>query len=260
MGVVGAIIGGVASIGSALIGGSAQSSASETAANATSKANADNIAFQKWLYGDQKTQAQPWYTAGVDAVKQLQEAINNGTYNLDTSKLNQTTFDPNSVNPLSDPSFKFRMQQGVNALDMSAASKGRLQSGAQDKAITQYGQDFASQEYTNAYNRGLQTNNANNATNLNSWNAQSAELNNRYNRLAGLSGTGQTANNTIANAGQNMGSAVGQSTLNTGNAIATNAINQGNVSANMWNNVGSSINSGINNYMTLQALEKNGGK
>lgn len=261
-----AVIGGIASNSAA----NAQKKASQTAADATVQANADNIAFQKWLYTDQKDQAAPWYNAGVDAITQLQKSIQDGTYNLDLSKVNQKTYTPNvfsgNIDLMKDPSYQFRLKQGVDALDMSAASKGMLRSGAQEKAIEQYGQDLASQEYGNAFSRALQvnqTNNAdelnavqvNNASNLNALNLISGELNNEFNRTASVAGAGQTANNTVANAAQNMGAAVGQSTLNTGNALATNAINQGNATANLYSNLATTANTGVQNYLTYSMFK-----
>jgi hypothetical protein len=56
------------------------------------------------------------------------------------------------------PGYQFRLQEGINALDRSAAAKGMLFSGAQAKGISDYGQNTASDEfgnYTNAL-RGLQ--------------------------------------------------------------------------------------------------------
>jgi anti-sigma28 factor (negative regulator of flagellin synthesis) len=267
-------------LGSAIIGGiasnsasNAQKKASQAASDATVQANRDNIDFQKWLYTDQKDQAAPWYNAGADAITRLQQAIQNGTYNLDMSKIDQKTYTPNAfsgnIDLTQDPSYQFRLKQGVNALDMSAAAKGMLQSGAQQKAITQYGQDLASQEYGNVFNRALQvnqTNNAdalnavqvNNASNLNALNLTSGELNNRFNRTASVAGSGQTANNTIANAAQNMGTAVGASTINTGNALATNAINQGNATANLYSNLATTANQGIQNYLAYSMFKNNG--
>jgi len=52
-----------------------------------------------------------------------------------------------------DPGYQFRMNQGVAALDRSAAGRGLLLSGAQTKALNDYGQGMASSELSNAYNR-----------------------------------------------------------------------------------------------------------
>lgn len=51
------------------------------------------------------------------------------------------------------PGYQFRMDQGIGALDKSAAARGRLRSGAQNKAITRYAQGVASDEFGNYTNR-----------------------------------------------------------------------------------------------------------
>lgn len=47
------------------------------------------------------------------------------------------------------PGYQFRVAEGVKALERGAAARGGLLSGAQQKALTRYGQDVASQEYQN---------------------------------------------------------------------------------------------------------------
>lgn len=69
-----------------------------------------------------------------------------------------------------DPGYQFRMDEGQRALENSAAARGGLLSGGTAKAIEQYGQGFASNEYANVFNRlatlagvsagGVGTNNA----------------------------------------------------------------------------------------------------
>lgn len=70
-----------------------------------------------------------------------------------------------------DPSFQFRMDQGRKALESSAAGKGILRSGDTMKDLLAYGQNFASQEYGNIYNRALQEYDTNRKTNWDSWNS-----------------------------------------------------------------------------------------
>ncbi|WP_375182734.1 hypothetical protein, partial [Sphingomonas adhaesiva] len=67
------------------------------------------------------------------------------------------------------------MDQGIEALDKSAAARGRLLSGAQQKGVTDYSQNVASQEYANAYAR------------------ESNEKARKYNMLSGLSYGGQAS-------------------------------------------------------------------
>jgi hypothetical protein len=61
---------------------------------------------------------------------------------------------PESV--LNDPGYKFRLQQGLEALQNSAAARGMLRTGETLHDIVNYGQGAASDEYSNAYQRALQ--------------------------------------------------------------------------------------------------------
>lgn len=77
------------------------------------------------------------------------------------------TADPNFTMPTGqealnqDPGYQFRMQEGMKAINASAAAKGGLQSGAALKAAQQYGQGLASQEYGNVYARSRDVNDLN---------------------------------------------------------------------------------------------------
>lgn len=51
------------------------------------------------------------------------------------------------------PGYDFRLNQGVQARDQGAANAGTLNSGAQAKALTQFGQDYGSNEYGNYFSR-----------------------------------------------------------------------------------------------------------
>src|SRR5947208_7303628 len=62
---------------------------------------------------------------------------------------------PTDVTEKNDPGYQFRLQQGENALQNSAAAKGTLLNGATGADIQKYGQDYASNEYGNVYNRAL---------------------------------------------------------------------------------------------------------
>lgn len=52
-----------------------------------------------------------------------------------------------------DPGYAFRLAQGTKALENTAAARGNQLSGATLKAMSEYNQGQASQEYQNAYNR-----------------------------------------------------------------------------------------------------------
>ena len=64
-------------------------------------------------------------------------------------------------NLANEPGYQFRLSQGQKALDQSAAARGNLRTGGQIKAFNDYSQNYASQEYENAWNRALGTYNTN---------------------------------------------------------------------------------------------------
>jgi hypothetical protein len=140
-----------------------------------------------------------------------------------------------------DPGYQFRMGQGVNALDRSAASRGMLQSGAQQKALTQYGQGLASGELANAFQRvGAVQNNAQQAS------GALATLNqNRGTTLSNLSSR-QASNNQALS--QNTSNALGQYSMASGNAQAAG-----------YQNMGSSLNAGLQNGLTAYMGQNQGG-
>jgi hypothetical protein len=141
-----------------------------------------------------------------------------------------------------DPSYEFRLNEGLRALQSSAAARGGLLTGQGAKDINNYAQDSASTEYQNAYNRFT--------------NRQS----DIYNRLSSLAGVGQTMTSGANAAGQQTASNVAQNTMNGVNAStsqltsAAAAQAAGRVgSANAW---GNAMNGTANNWMTLQYLNK----
>lgn len=58
----------------------------------------------------------------------------------------------------SSPGYQFRMEQGLQAIDRAAAARGNMGGGAHLRALNEYGQGVASQEYGSYINRlmGLQ--------------------------------------------------------------------------------------------------------
>lgn len=64
---------------------------------------------------------------------------------------------PTAQDALSDPGYQFRVQQGQDVLQHSAAARGVLNTGMTLKDILDYGQNSASQEYQNVFNRQANT-------------------------------------------------------------------------------------------------------
>ena len=162
-------------VGSSLIGSSASKKAASTQADAANRA-AD---LQMQQFERQVELQEPWRQAGITALNKLTPLA--------------TEYTPFGMDQFQqDPGYAFRMQEGMKALERSAAARGGLLSGGMLRGAQRYGQDLASQEYMNAFNR------------------YQAERNARLNPLQSLAGVGQTATNQLGQAGQTMASNVGQ--------------------------------------------------
>ena len=194
-----------ATIGSGVLGAFSSSQASR----AQERASREAIAAQERMFNRQVELQEPFRQAGVNALPELVEASRYTPFNMDQFQ--------------QDPGYAFRMREGLKALDRSAAARGGLLSGNQLRGVTQFGQDLASQEYTNAFNR------------------YQAERQARLNPLQSLAGVGQTATNTLSNeAGQY------------GQAMANNAAAMGNIRASGYMNQANALTGGLGQYLNYQ--------
>lgn len=94
----------------------------------------------------------------------------------------------------SSPGYQFRLQQGLDALQRSAAAKGTLLTGGTAKALDRYSHDYASNEYLNRFNQlmGIQGTR---------YSQLLGEQGQRANQLAGLAQLGYGAAGQQANLG-----------------------------------------------------------
>lgn len=83
-----------------------------------------------------------------------------------------------------DPSYKFRFNQGLEGVNRATAAQGQLMSGNRLAALTEYGQNFASQEYNNQYQRLAQLAGAN----IGSPSGAAYYANQQNQQMAGLGG------------------------------------------------------------------------
>lgn len=191
-------------------------------------------ALQKEIYDQNRLDQTPWREAGVNALGRMQGFAAPENF----------SFTANDFNNNRDPGYAFRMSEGLKALDRSASARGGLLSGAALKGITRYGQDAASQEYGNAYNRALTGYNANRG-------AQDTQ----YNRLASMAGLGQTAMGQTQNAAQNYATNVGNTFQGQGNAVAAGTVGGANA---ITGGISSGINA-MNSYAMMNQLNNTSG-
>lgn len=130
----------VAIIGSAAIGAAAGSYASGKAAKAQTQAAQTAAGTQLSMFQQQREDLAPWREAGGRAVNALEGLVKAGPGTYQKS-----------------PYYDFLLGEGTKALERGASARGRQLSGAQGKALTQYGQNLASTDYDNWLKRWYQS-------------------------------------------------------------------------------------------------------
>ncbi len=168
-----------------LLGGYRGDRASSRAADAQLAAGRESNDLMRYMYEQNRSDFAPYRQAGTSALGQIQNLLAN----------------PNAITQ--QPDYQFGLEQGMRALNNSAAARGMTYSGAQGKALQRYGQDYAG-----------------------------TKLNESYNRLASIAGIGQQATGSTAQLGQNAAGAIGNTLQGMGNARAGAYVG----GANAWNN------------------------
>ena len=107
------------------------------------------------VLGKQEKVYTPYQEAGLAGQNRLREYLGIGgdPRSQGYGQYANAQFTPEAFAAGQDPGYAFRMKEGLKAVDAQAAARGGLISGAALKASQRFGQDMASQEYQNAYNR-----------------------------------------------------------------------------------------------------------
>lgn len=122
-----------------LIGGAMSARSVGKAADTNAAQQQEALALQQRMYEEGVARQQPFLQTGTEFF----------------NRLAQFHRDPQGGSNLlmQDPGYQFRLGEGLKSLDRQAAARGGLISGAALRAAQRYGQDVASQEFGNAYNR-----------------------------------------------------------------------------------------------------------
>ena len=230
---VGAIIGGATSLIGGIMGSHAAGKAADAQAAAAEKARAlietnqtAALDFTKGVWSGTQKNFQPYTDLGAKGAGQLSSF-------LDTPFKAPTIEDVRNT-----PGYQFQLEQGIGALDKSAAAKGNLFSGTQGTELEKFAGGLADTTYGEAYNRAMQ------------------EYMNRYGILRDTTNMGVGAAGTEGNLGLGTSGQFGNQEL-TGAQLQANQINNAAAarasgyvgSANAWGNaipgIGSSIMQGM---------------
>lgn len=206
--------------GGALISAYMGNQAANKAAGAQEDAANISSQTQMNMFNTEQANEQPYMQAGSDALTQL---------NGQMSTLNQ----PFTMSQFQeDPGYQFNLSQGLGAVQSSAAAQGHMLSSGELGNASNYAQSMASNEFGNAYNRYMNTNQQ------------------TYNKLMGLVQVGQAgASNTNA-AAMNTANNVSANQTAAGNASAAGTIG----SANAISGGIGQATSGLTNYSMFNSL------
>jgi hypothetical protein len=207
-----AIAAGV-SAASSLAGGAIAGKASKKAARVQEEASKRADAAQERRYQEQLALQEPFRQGGLTAQDQIMQLLGIGGDKTaagygSLAKSFDELYGGDKFQR--DPGYQFRVDEGIKALDRSAAARGMLQSGSALKGITRFGQKEGSQEYQNAFNRFQ------------------IERSARLNPLQSLMGSGQSATNVMTGAAGQRGQNEASNLYNAGQARASGYIGQAN--------------------------------
>ena len=176
--------------------------------------------LQKEMYYDNASRSQPYISQGQLA---LSDMVNLNRNSTDFSRVQDPLRDHSGRFSMddfqADPGYQFRMDEGQKAIERGAAARGGLNSGATMKALMNYGQNMASNEYQNAYNRF-------NQDYSNAYNRYNNDTTNKFNRLNTLANYGMSAIGNLGGAGASMANSVSNNLVGMGNAQAANEISR----------------------------------
>jgi hypothetical protein len=220
--------------------------AADKAADAQVDAAKESAAVQWQMYNQSREDSAPWREAGENALRKLLgDPVYQlkGGYSEPGSKIGAASADDKNggfqivgyKGGLLDgpgeytksPGYQYRLDEGNKNILARAAAQGRYNSGATDKALVKFGQDYATNDYDNFLARYYQSLTP-------------------YQSLAGI---GQTTSNALVGLNTQTGNSVGNALASAGEARASGYINKANA-----------FSGGINNALGLYAMTYGGKK
>jgi len=136
-GAVVAIAGAAATVYSAYSSSEASEDAAETQSDAAryagdlqAQAQAESTDLQREIFEKGVEERAPFLEAGTKAIGELEKRVFEGPGDFEAG-----------------PGYEFRVSEGIRSREQGAAARGKVFSGQQAKALTEFGQNIASQEY-----------------------------------------------------------------------------------------------------------------
>lgn len=175
--------------------------------------------------------AQQQYSAQPNSVTSSEGGVANASSGANTGGYGSLVQPFTAADFTEDPGYQFALSQGQQALQRAQAAGGGLVSGAAVKALTDYNQGEADQQYQNAYDR------------------YNTNQNNIYSRLTGQQSTGLSAVGTQSNAATGNATQVGDLLTSAGQAASNATTTQGNIASSSLGSL-SNPTGAVQNYLS----------
>jgi len=209
--------------GSSVLGSVIQGNAAQNAAGQYANAANQGIQYNQQMYNNVLGQNQPYMNAGQTGLNLYTGLANSGYLTANPTMNDLTQLMPN---------YQFGLTQGLGQVNAAQNAGGGYLSGNELQGANQFAQNYAGNALQNAFNN-YQVNRSNVVSNVNA-----------------LTGVGQQANQTVANAAAGTSANVSNTLSSIGNAQAAGTMGQANAYAGGLNN--------ISNYAMLYGMNKMG--
>jgi len=220
----------VITAGSSLAAGAYGARQARKGAREQSAATDRATELQREIAQQQREDLEPFRLSGISAQNRLMQLLGIGG-DATAADYGMLTRGFGERDLQMDPGYGFRLREGEKALERMQSARGNLLSGGAIKAGQRYGQDLASQEYMNAFNRAQ------------------VRLGTELGALGSLYGGGQAAT-------QQAVSSAGQYGENAGNLMMAGAAARASGYAGAANALTQAIGSGVNAYQGYQWLNR----
>jgi len=170
------------------------------------------IAQIQKLLDQSRTDLAPYMEAGKEANAKIVEGTRDSQADL-IRRFSNEDF-------VKDPGYDFRLKEGMKTVQEGAGARGDFLSGGTLKALQQYGQGFASNEFDKAYQR------------------YNTDQTNRFTRLSSLADRGSQASSTMVNANMTAAGQMSQAEMAAQVSNAQTAAQAASMRAGIWDGVG----------------------
>lgn len=222
-----------------LAGSAMASDASRSAANTQADAANRSSDMQQAQWQQTQNNLRPYMQTGTNAIPDLLQWMGYKTATNPDGSTSLVGYDP--TNPLMQsfqaptaeqaaqtPGYQFTLDNGLRAVQNSAAARGLGTSGAALRGAADYASGLANSTYNDVFSRALNT-----------FNTNYGAAANRVNRLNSIVGSGQNAAATNGQLGAQTMNSIGDTLMSGANAAAAGRVGSANAIANGLSGAGS---------------------